>query len=271
MRCIALCTASSYALPAIADYFKTKQVLIKHYRNVLHLHILRKKSSWDIFIFYHGCIVMWGMKKINEQDILKQINKFSVHPLSKPETSSFIYRIGSETKITAFRRFGADVITIAHEEDNNAQLKLAISYGLAQSVKLESYEASTQKTIDNNVHIPNELASKGKIYLSRRSISKRIGEIFLERSSINLNSEYLDVPEYFWEYPHLESFYVMTEQFLDVPNRVISLNKKLDVLHEMFDMLNNQLEYRYSSMLEAVIILLIFIEIVINLIHFNWS
>lgn len=265
MRCIAICTAKNYNLPAIADFFKTKHFAIKFYRNVLH--ISKTAGNWDFFIFYHGCVVIWGLRKHQEQKILSQIKPFSIEPLEKSEASSFIYRLGAETKISSFRRFRADLITIAFAEENNAPLKLAISYGLAQSVKLESYETSIQKTIDNNQHIPLELARFGKISLFRRSISKRIGEIFLERSSVNLSSEYLDVPEYFWEYSHLESFYVMTEQFLDIPKRVASLNKKLDVLHEMFDMLNNQLEHRYSSMLETVIILLIALEIVINVFH----
>jgi uncharacterized Rmd1/YagE family protein len=265
MRCTSFCTAGGYKLAAITDFFKAKRYVVTAYRNVLH--VTKPNNALDLFFFSNGCLVSWGVGKKREQKLLEQIKLFSIDPLDKIEVDRFIYQLGTDTKISSHPRFKADIITIALEEEKSVPLKLAISYGLVQSVKLEAYEESIQKTVDNNRRIPNQLAKSGYISLSRRSISKRIGEIFIERSSVNLSSEYFDVPEYFWEYSNLETYYTMTEQFLDVPKRVAALNRRLDVLHEMFDMLNNQLQHRYSSMLETVIILLIAIEIVISLLH----
>lgn len=265
MRCTSFCTAGNYKLAAIADFFKTKRYQVYAYRNVVH--ISKPSKNIDAFFFSNGCFVTWGLAKSNEQELLQQTKIFTTNPLEKIETDRFIYHLGNKTKISSHPRFKADIILIAAEEAENTELKLAISYGLAQSIKLEAYEESIQKTIEHNRRIPNDLAQNGRIALSRRAISKRIGEIFIERTSVNLSSESFDVPEYFWEYPNLEKYYVMMEQFLDVPKRVMVLNRKLDVLHEMFDMLNNQLEHRYSSMLEIIIIVLIAVEIIISLLH----
>lgn len=265
MRCASYCTAGSYKLTSIAEFFKASRYGAKLYRNVLHL--TKKDQQWDVFVFANGCLVAWGLRKMQEQQLLAQIKAFAADPLDEIETDRFIYKIADETKLRPHQRLNADVITIDAEEIENVQLKLAISYGLAQSVKLQSYEASIEKTVSNNQHISVELAKTGKIRLSRKLISKRIGEIFLERSSVNLTGEYFDVPEYFWQYPNLENYYIMTEQFLDIPKRVAALNYKLDVLHELFDMLNNQLQHSHSSMLEFIIILLIFIEIVFSVFH----
>jgi uncharacterized Rmd1/YagE family protein len=270
MRCISFCTANSYKLNAIADFFKAKHFSAKLYRNVLHVTKSTtggSSANMDIFFFHNGCFVTWGLQKEQEQKIIAQIKIFSIEPLEKIESDRFIFRPGKKTTIASHQRFNADLITIDMEEADNVQIKLAISYGLAQSVKLEAYEESIQTTIDNHSPIPHQLAKTGKISLSRRAISKRLGEIFLERSSVILKGEYFDVPEYFWRYSNLETYYLMTEKFLDIPKRVASLNHKLDVLHEIFDMLNNQLQHRYSSILETVIILLILIEIVQNFVH----
>ena len=59
----------------------------------------------------------------------------------------------------------------------------------------------------------------------------------------------------------------MTEKFLDIPKRVAALNHKLDVAHEILEMLNSQLQHRYSSILEFIIISLIFIEIVLQMLQ----
>lgn len=265
MRCVAYCTATSYKLNAIADFCKAKRYLVKFSRNVLH--VTKQGASWDLYFFYHGCFVAWGLKKIQERAYLEQMKNFEIDSLEFPEVSYFTFRLGQGTKIIPHSRFNADVIILNTDEAENTQVKLAISYGLAQSVKLEAYEESIQKTINYNQQIPIDLAKFGKISLSRRAISKRMGEIFLERSVVNLTSESFDVPEYFWQYPQLESYYVMTEKFLDITKRVNSLNRKLDILHELFEVLNNQLQHRYSSMLETIIILLIAIEIVLTFFH----
>lgn len=264
MRCVSFCTAISYNLNELANYFKNKKLDTKLYRNVLHVH--DPKIPKDIFFFSHGCFVSWNLIRKEEQVLLKEIKPYSVDPLQKIETDYFAFRMGDETYLETHDRFNLDIITL---ESDNVQIKLAISYGLAESIKLEYYEELIKKTIKKNSKLPRELAKTGKILLSRKSISKRMGEIFIEMSSVNLNSGYLDVPEYFWRFPNLENYYSMTEQFLDITRRVNALNQRLDVLHQFFDMLTGQLQFQHSTLLEIIIILLIFIEIVISLMQ--WS
>jgi uncharacterized Rmd1/YagE family protein len=221
----------------------------------------------DIFFFQHGCVVTWGLSRSQEQKILSAVDEFAAEILEKKEFHYFIYQVGEKTNIISHPESNEDIITIEHSECKNVLLKLAISYALSQSVKLRFHEHSIQKTVAKNQPISQELAQRGSISLSRKAIFKRIGEIFLAKSSVNLSNEYLDVSEYFWRYPHLEPYYLMAEKFLDIQQRVSILNKRLDVVHDIVLMLNNQLEHRYSSTLEIIIIVLISSEILINLLY----
>jgi uncharacterized Rmd1/YagE family protein len=259
MRCTAFCQAASYRLNAISSYFRSNGYLVKPYRKVLHITPITKQG--DIFIFSYGCSVAWGLKKNAETQLLKQLETFSTNLLPTMEVDRFVYKYGDHTEMMTHDRFNTDIIIL---ESDSVPLKLAISYGLAQSVQLESYESAVQKNIEANAHLPEQLAEHGAIRLSQKAISKRMGEIFIARSSINLNSEYLSAPEYFWEYPSLETYYSMSEKFLDINRRVATLNQKLDVLHELFDMFVAQLQYKRSNILEMIIIILIFIEIAIS-------
>lgn len=261
MRCVSFCTARSYDLTALSHAFKRKDYLTRLSRDVLYVTSLKKPM--DIFFFSHGCFVTWGMNKRQEQKWIEFVKDYATGLLALIETDQFCYRFGEETSIDTHERFRVDVITL---DSDNPQIKLAISYGLAQSVKLEAFEDSIQDAIRKNSYLPEEIALNGVISLSRRATFKRMGELFLSRSSINLNSEFLDTPEFFWRNPNLESFYIMTKKFLDIPSRVMALNQKLDVLQELFDILNSQLQHRHSSMLEIIIILLILIEIGISII-----
>jgi len=262
MRCSSFCPTESYRLPPIASFFRNTGHTVKQYRKVLHISYPHKE--YNIFIFSYGCLVTWGLKCTEEKQLLEQLKQFSINPLPTIETGRFVYRYSDHVEMATHERFNIDIIIL---ESDNVQLKLAISYGIAQSIQLESYEGAVQKTIEQNSHYPEELAKKGSISLSQKEISRRMGQIFLARSSINLNSEYLAAPEYFWEHPSFEDYYNMSEKFLDISRRVATLNQKLDVLHELFDMLTSQLQHRHSNMLEVVIILLIFVEIVINLVE----
>lgn len=264
LRCISFCTAGSYDLLGLANFFKKKGYFIHLWRDVLHVSNLKKPG--DIFFFNHGCFVSWGFKKSFEDKLLEYVKTFSINPNDHVETDHLYYRYGDETTIDTHERLRLDIITL---DADDAKIKLAISYGIAQSIKLEAFEEAVQDAIKKNNYLPEEISTRGTISLSRRAIFKRMGEIFIARSSINLNIEFLDAPEFFWRNPNLEPFYIMTKKFLDIPSRVMALNQKLDVLQELFDILNTQVQHRHSSLLESIIILLIAVEILISLFQFH--
>lgn len=264
LRCVSFCTAGSYDLLGLSSFYRKRGYFTRVSRDVLH--VSNAKRPGDIFFFNHGCIVCWGYKKSYEDKLIEVVRDFSLNPLSRIESDHFYYHYGDETSIDTHERHKVDIITLGSDDD---RIKLAFSYGLAQSIKLEAFEEAIQLAIKKNSYLPEEIASRGVISLSRRAIFKRIGEIFIARSSINLNIEYLDAPEFFWRNPNLEPFYIMTKKFLDIPSRVMALNQKLDVLQELLDILNSQVQHRHSSLLESIIILLIFVEIIISLFQFH--
>lgn len=260
LRCVSFCTAGSYDLLGLASFFKKKGYFTRISRDALHVTNIKRPG--DIFFFNHGCFVSWGFRKGFENKLLEYVKDFSIQPLVSIEADHFYYRYGEETTIDTHEKMRLDIITLDSED---SKIKLAISYGLAQSIKLASFEESIKDAVKKNSCLPEEIASRGTISLSRRAIFKRMGEIFITRSSINLNIEYLDAPEFFWRNPNLEPFYIMPKKFLDIPSRVMALNQKLDVLQELLDILNSQVQHRHSSLLESIIILLIMVEIMFSL------
>ncbi|OGT61987.1 MAG: sporulation protein [Gammaproteobacteria bacterium RIFCSPHIGHO2_12_FULL_43_28] len=266
LRCVSFCTAAGYDLIGLAGFFKKKGYQTRISRDVVH--VASQKKPGDIFFFDHGSFVVWGYKKPFEEKLLSYVVPYSRGPLRSIESDHFIYSYGDSVTIDTHERSRFDIITL---DSQDSQIKLAISYGLAQSIKLESFEEEVQQTIKQNSALPEEIITRGVVSLSRRDIFKRMGNIFLARSSINLNAEYLGAPEFFWRNPSLEPFYEMVKKFLDIPSRVMSLNQKLDVLQELFDILNSQLQHRHSSLLESIIILLIAVEIIISLFQFHMA
>lgn len=252
MRCTTYCTASNYDMPMLFQALQ-KRATPQLFRDVIHLQLREdRKIKGDLFYFSYGSLVIWGLTEEEERHFLEEVGAFEREPFPKPEIDEFTFSFGDAMRIEE------DEI-ILH---NKAILtKLAISHGLAQSVKLSVFEARIARTIEETQHLPERLATVGKISLSRGEISRKMGELFIERNFINTRTEILDVPEFFWDYPELEPFYRRTSHYLDVTKRVEVLNKRLNVVHELFEILSNELNHQHSSRLEWTIIVLIVIEV----------
>jgi uncharacterized Rmd1/YagE family protein len=59
----------------------------------------------------------------------------------------------------------------------------------------------------------------------------------------------------------------MTAEFQDIQLRQSILNHRLDVIHELYSLLSNELNYKNSTRLEVIIIILIAIEVVLGLVE----
>lgn len=258
MRCTSYCTAIGYDIPRLFQFLQvagTSQL----YRDVIHTQPKDEKGvKRDIFYFSYGVVVFWGFAEEEEKEVLSSLKKFEKEPLSKLELDEFSFAYGDKMKIEE------DEI-ILHKKD--ALIKLTISYAIGQSVKLTVFEEVIAKTVESAKQFPRDLARKGKIPLSRKETSQKMGELFLERNYINLHTEILDTPEFFWENSELEPFYRRVIHYLDVGKRVELLNRRLTLMHELFEILSNELNHQQTSRLEMTIIILIVIEVVIALLR----
>jgi uncharacterized Rmd1/YagE family protein len=251
MRCTAYCTAASYSTVPLLELLRNNFIATA-YRDAIH--IAYSPEAGDVFFFSYGVVVFWGLTEEEELQLIEKVKPVQNEPIDKVERDRFNFNYGESNKIHQ------DEIVL---QTRDVLTKLAISYGLAQSVKLAVFEEKINKTIKNTKHLPKDLAEKGKIFLSRKEISQKIGALFIERNSVNLHTDILDSPEFFWEYSEFEALYRAIATYLELANRVEVLNKRLDIVRELFEMLNTQLNHQHSSTLEWTIIWLIVIEVVL--------
>lgn len=255
MNCLAYCTATAYQIKVLYDRLKSPNTTL--YRDVVHISIPGVPVG-DVFYFSYGVTVCWGLSLDECLFYLNQVKEFEEHHNDEIEKDEFTFRFGEGPKIVE------DEITLPNHD---VLTRLAISHGIAQSVKLGTFENALRKTFNHTKYIPEELAKHGRIGLSRKEIRRKMGELFIERNSINLHVDVLDTPEFFWEYSELEPYYSMAANYLDIETRVEVLNHRLDVLKELFEMLGNELNHQHSSMLEWTIIILIVMEVVLTLLR----
>jgi uncharacterized Rmd1/YagE family protein len=235
----------------------------KSYREFVHVKVPVGDDQGDAFFFAYGSMVFWGFNQEMEDQLLIEIREFEKDRYDFIESDEFTYTLGSEPTMIE------DEIVLPDLRDLTL---IAVSHGLAQSVKLGSFELTAHNTYEKTKYIPEMLAQKGTIPLSRKQIRKQMGSLFLERAWINLHVDALEIPEFFWEHPDIEPIYEMVAHYLEIESRVEVLNQRLTVVHDLFEMLGNELNHQHSSRLEWAIILLILFEVTLFLFHeiFHW-
>lgn len=254
-RCTAYVLARKFDFDALITHFSAEHSL-SVYRNAAHI----KKTEQDIFLFDFGVVVFWGADSEGEASMIESLIPYLSDPLADIFSDDFTYALDA----TSPARIRSDHITL---NEDDMMVKLALSHGLAQSVKLVELESYAERTIESTAHIPRNMAESGSSRMGRKEIARMRGRLFLVESDILLHHALLDTPEFFWEYPELEEHYRRMTSYLDVAPRVEVLNKKLQIIHDMFDMLADEQNHKHSSLLEWIIIWLIAIEIFFFLMH----
>jgi uncharacterized Rmd1/YagE family protein len=208
------------------------------------------------FVFSFGCVVIWNCTVSDEQDFLQHV----LPAVEKPrggeiEEDDLTFVLGPGRNSTRIRN-NRVILSSTHPIE-----MFAISLAFAQSVKLSVHEGEVDDVIQQSRAYPKQLAMTGKIPVTQTTVSKKIGQLFLLRYKIFLDSEMLDTPEYFWESDEYEPQYAKARKYLEMDKRMGLLNQRLDVVRELLDMLAQALENSHANRLEWIIMVLVAAEV----------
>ncbi len=246
----ALCIAERFQFNALYEHI-SRQTYAARIRNVITLH---PEENVRAFLFDYGVCVLFDYDYETEKRLIDQLLKFAVNPLENYVEEDLAFQISESEGV----RIRNDLIDV---DDLTELTCLALSHALAQSTKLAFFEASIEDTIKKTKYIPETLAKKGTIALSRKKLAQERGRVYLEKSHIILQYNLLDTPEFIWEYPELEHYYLALSRYLEIAPRATVLKSRLEVIQELLEMMADEQKHSHSSMLEWIIIILIAIEI----------
>ena len=85
---------------------------------------------------------------------------------------------------------------------------------------------------------------------------------------MNLSSNLLDTPDFYWDREILEQLYNQTSALFILKKRTEVMNKKMDYCLELMELLRDSLNSKHSAQLEKYIIYLIMIEVFFEAWHF---
>lgn len=228
------------------------------------------KHFAEMFVFSYGVVVFWNFTEQQEKNILADLlfaeRESGVSLVTRPlgqsdfETEEFHFEYSADIKRP---RVFNDMITLLPRSDH--MVKLTISHAIAQSTKLCFFEERMSETMVNAQHVPKRLALTGELNMTRTEIVKILGRLFKSRVDINLSSNILDVPNFFWDSePTLHPLYVAIREYLEIDPRIKVLNERCRVFLDLAEILSDSVADAKMSSITWIIIILIIVSILVT-------
>ncbi|KAJ8132516.1 hypothetical protein O1611_g1111 [Lasiodiplodia mahajangana] len=228
------------------------------------------KQFAEMFIFSYGVVVFWNFTEQQEKAILADItfaeSETGVSLVTRPleqgdfETEEFHFEYNDDVKRP---RIFNDMITLLPRSDH--MVRLTISHAIAQSTKLCFFEERMSETLADAQHVPKRLALTGQLNMTRTEIVKILGRLFKSRVEINLSSNILDVPNFFWDSePTLHPLYVAIRDYLEIDPRTKVLNERCRVFLDLAEILSDSVADSKMSAITWIIIILIVVSILVT-------
>ncbi|KAM4625012.1 required for meiotic nuclear division protein 1 homolog isoform 2-T2 [Polymixia lowei] len=213
-----------------------------------------------------GSVVFWNVEEKTMKTVMRILEQHEIQPyevaLVHWENEEINYSIGEGNSKLERGNF---LLNDKMDQAEAVLEKFAFSNALSLSVKLAIWEVFLDNFVESIQSIPEMLKSGTRVKLSRAEVMQKIGELFSLRHCINLRSDLLITPDFYWDRENLEQLYDKTCQFLSINRRVKVVNEKLQHCTELTDLMRNHLSEKHSLRLEWMIVILITIEVMFEL------
>lgn len=277
---VAYCSAESYNLTMIRYAFGTK---MKEF-NLPEIEDAMAYSykNGQIYVFAQGVIVFWDIEPTDQLQFINKLTKFAASPFkvkfypaqpavtiddisNELEADTLSYSVSANESV-ASRINRKGLITLSSPTASLDQY--AFSNALALSVKLATWETSLDSFAESIKSIAYAMREGQRIKIKRKEVFQKVGELFSLRSNINLGSDLLDSPDFYWDREDLETLFQNTCSFLSLRPRTNLMNEKLTYCYELLQQLTSHMDQDHNSKLEWMIIILIAVEVLFEIVHF---
>ncbi|CAH1394306.1 unnamed protein product [Nezara viridula] len=224
-----------------------------------------------IYCFEEGSVVMWNVSTVEQNSIIQFLKPFEVKSYSSAivqEEMELMFYTYNQSKKTYIHDGVMYIGIIDKDLESIASDRYTLSNAMSLSVKLGVLEVLLDMYICDTECLSEDLKIGNPVRLGQRGILRKSGELFALRHSINLSTDLLDTPDFYWDRENLESLYQRSCYYFSIPRRTKVMNEKLNHCVELIQLVSSHLSDRHHVRLEWMIIVLILVEVMFEILHF---
>jgi uncharacterized Rmd1/YagE family protein len=263
-----------------------------------HIRTQLRIDDEDCYVYVlpeYGTIVFWGVPSTEMQQIEVAFRNFAESPFGMlPNIFPFFFSFlvaNEEKKHLSIRNsfsksIGADAETeelpfkehnfktefvrgkILLGEQRKFEEMLIFSNAMARSVLISVFENRVREIVERLRSVAVLLSRQGHWSRgSRHRLTKELGLLLDLRYRVNISDEpeVGDKPNECWEDPVLEDLFTKISRELEIPNRIETINERINHAKELNDELLSSISQSHSNFLEWIIIILIAVEVFFGL------
>jgi uncharacterized Rmd1/YagE family protein len=247
-----------------SSHIKTKDDISHHIRDPINIS---HPENQVVFVFEFGATVFWGFSKGEEKHLLQLFIQFSDKQF-RYVADEFEKGEDDMAFVTSSSIDGVHVtgdVIILPVMDYTYEFLLSLSYAIAQSSVVSVFEHRIEVKVADYKYIPESLSLGKPIELSSDKLGMMIGDIFVIKHDLNLHTDILDTPDTLWaaQDRHITDYDTMY-RYLELESRVVLINKRLDMLKEVLEMLQQHQADAHINTLDTIIIWLLALEVIVQ-------
>jgi uncharacterized Rmd1/YagE family protein len=206
-----------------------------------------------LYIFKYGIVSFLNYNETEMTAFIQMIIPHCKNVLAQKLSDEF------EIETDAARtKFGFNKIELVKAETEMYRL---VMLNVSQSVALDHYEQQTKMLLGETNQLTQELELKGRLNLSGINLKKYIGRTLNLKNRIAENLYIFDSPEETWEDENLNKLDLGLKKTFDLQSRFRDIQEGLQIVKENLELFKDILQYRNSTVLEWIIIILILVEV----------
>lgn len=211
-------------------------------------------SNKYIYIFKYGVVCFLNFDEIKTTEFIQLITNFCKSVFEEKLNDEFIIETNCEKN-----KFGYNKIEIIKPDEEILRL---IMLNVAQSVALDYYSQQAELLLLDTKEHTQILEKKGRLDLSGILLKKFIGKTLNLKNRISENLYIFDAAPETWEDENLNKIDTGLKNTFDLQSRYKNVSEQLQIVKENLDLFKDIMQHKKASLLEWIIILLIFIEVV---------
>jgi required for meiotic nuclear division protein 1 len=206
-----------------------------------------------IYVFRYGVVCFMGYTEVEAQVFLERIAPYC--------RNIFELKLSEEFEVETDARenkFGYNKIEIMKPDIEVLRL---IMLNVSQSVALDYYSELTDHLMEETNSHTLSLERRGRLEISGRSLKMYIGKTLNLKNRIAENLYIFDSPPETWEDENLNRIDQGLKRTFDLQERHRDIREGLEIIKENLELFKDLLQYRNSTFLEWIIIILVFLEV----------
>lgn len=133
---------------------------------------------------------------------------------------------------------------------------------VSQSVALDYYSEQTNRLLEETNSHTQSLERRGRLAISGMNLKKYIGKTLNLKNRISENLYIFDSPPETWEDENLNKIDLGLKRTFDLQERFRDIKEGLEIIRENLELFKDLLQYRNSTVLEWIIIVLVAAEVI---------